>query len=158
MIKGTRILLCASLLAALLLLAGCAREAEQPAERAAAPTAAPAAPAVDPATAATLTGKVLYKDGQPQRVRLRMDADAACSRLHTGAVYTQDVVLNDNGTLRYAFVYVKEGPGNQAFPAPKQPVVLGAAAQQLYQTFSLQGHGGLDFSAIINLLRRDASA
>lgn len=37
-----------------------------------------------------------------------------------------------------------------------QPVPLGATAQQLYQTFSLQGHGGLDFSAIINLFRREA--
>lgn len=38
----------------------------------------------------------------------------------------------------------------------RQPVPLGATAQQLYQTFSLQGHGGLDFSAIINLFRREA--
>ena len=36
----------------------------------------------------------------------------------------------------------------------RQPVPLGAAAQQLYQSFSQQGHGGLDFSAIINLFRR----
>jgi len=33
----------------------------------------------------------------------------------------------------------------------KQPVVLGALAQQLYQMFSAQGAGGQDFSAIINL-------
>ena len=33
----------------------------------------------------------------------------------------------------------------------KQPVVMGAAAQQLYQMFSSQGQGALDFSAIINL-------
>jgi 3-hydroxyisobutyrate dehydrogenase len=33
----------------------------------------------------------------------------------------------------------------------KQPVVMGAAAQQLYQMFSAQGMGALDFSAIINL-------
>ena len=124
MTNGKKLLLCAALLTALFLLAGCSREAEQPAERAAAPAAQPAAPAVDPATAATITGKVLYKDGQPQRTRLRMDADAACSRLHSSAVYAQDVVLNDNGTLRYAFVYVKEGPGNRAFPAPKEPVML----------------------------------
>ena len=103
MTNGKKLLLCAALLTALFLLAGCSREAEQPAERAAAPAAQPAAPAVDPATAATITGKVLYKDGQPQRTRLRMDADAACSRLHSSAVYAQDVVLNDNGTLRYAF-------------------------------------------------------
>jgi len=37
-----------------------------------------------------------------------------------------------------------------------QPVVLGAVAQQLYQTFSLQGNGGLDFSAIIKLFRGEA--
>jgi 3-hydroxyisobutyrate dehydrogenase len=36
----------------------------------------------------------------------------------------------------------------------KQPVVLGALAQQLYQMFSAQGAGGQDFSAIINLYRR----
>ncbi len=35
----------------------------------------------------------------------------------------------------------------------KQPVLLGAAAQQLYQMFSAQGAGGLDFSAIINLYK-----
>lgn len=35
----------------------------------------------------------------------------------------------------------------------KQSVVLGAAAQQLYQMFSAQGSGGKDFSAIINLYK-----
>lgn len=124
MTKRTKVLFFATLLSALVLLAGCSREAEQPAQQAAAPAATPAAPAVDLATAATITGKVLYKDGQPQRVRLRMDADAACSRMHTDSVYAQDVVLNDNGTLRYAFVYVKDGPGNRAFPAPREAVEL----------------------------------
>jgi 3-hydroxyisobutyrate dehydrogenase len=32
-------------------------------------------------------------------------------------------------------------------------VVLGAAAQQLYQMFSAQGSGAKDFSAIINLYK-----
>jgi len=102
-----------------LLLAACAREAEKPA-----PAEQAAAPPVDPATAATLTGKVLYKNGQPQRARLRMDADAACSKLHTEAVYSQEAVVNDNGTLRYVLIYVKEGPGNRPFPTPKESVVL----------------------------------
>ena len=35
----------------------------------------------------------------------------------------------------------------------KQPVVLGAAAQQLYQLFSSQGQGALDFSAVIKLFQ-----
>jgi 3-hydroxyisobutyrate dehydrogenase len=36
----------------------------------------------------------------------------------------------------------------------KQSVVLGGAAQQLYQMFSAQGFGGKDFSAIINMYRK----
>ncbi|MCX4195091.1 hypothetical protein OMR07_05505 [Methylobacterium organophilum] len=52
-----------------------------------------------------------------------------------------------------------QAPGG---PPPKvtvaKPVVrqiVGALAQQLYQSFSAQGHGGLDFSAIINQYRKD---
>lgn len=37
----------------------------------------------------------------------------------------------------------------------KHPVVLGAAAQQLYQMHSANGNGGLDFSSIIKLYRKD---
>jgi 3-hydroxyisobutyrate dehydrogenase len=36
----------------------------------------------------------------------------------------------------------------------KQPVVMGAAALQLYQMFSAQGFGGKDFSGIINMFRK----
>jgi 3-hydroxyisobutyrate dehydrogenase len=36
----------------------------------------------------------------------------------------------------------------------KQPVPLGANAQQLYQLMSSRGEGGKDFSAIINLFSR----
>ena len=38
----------------------------------------------------------------------------------------------------------------------RQPVILGALAQQLYQNFSCEGHGGLDFSAIIKCYQRNA--
>ncbi|CAM3717774.1 putative 3-hydroxyisobutyrate dehydrogenase, mitochondrial [Pseudomonas reidholzensis] len=38
-----------------------------------------------------------------------------------------------------------------------QPVLLGGLAQQLYQSFSTQGNGAMDFSAIINTYRRKAS-
>ncbi|MBL8510085.1 MAG: NAD-binding protein, partial [Betaproteobacteria bacterium] len=43
----------------------------------------------------------------------------------------------------------------EAAKMAKQPVVLGAAAQQLYQMHSAQGHGGLDFSSIIKLYKPD---
>ncbi|UCO96065.1 3-hydroxyisobutyrate dehydrogenase [Metapseudomonas lalkuanensis] len=69
--------------------------------------------------------------------------NAPASRGYSGGFGT-DLMLKDLGLA------------TEAARHAKQPVVLGAAAQQLYQTFSLQGYGGLDFSAIINLFRREA--
>lgn len=43
------------------------------------------------------------------------------------------------------------GLATEAAKHAQQPVLLGALAQQLYQSFSSQGHGSLDFSAIIKL-------
>lgn len=43
----------------------------------------------------------------------------------------------------------------EAAKSAKQPVVLGAAAQQLYQMHSTMGNGGLDFSSIIKLYKQD---
>jgi 3-hydroxyisobutyrate dehydrogenase len=47
------------------------------------------------------------------------------------------------------------GLATEAAKQVRQPVILGALAQQLYQSFSAQGHGSLDFSAIINQYRKD---
>jgi 3-hydroxyisobutyrate dehydrogenase len=63
------------------------------------------------------------------------------ARGYTGG-FSADLMLKDLGLALDA--------ARQA----KQSVVLGAAAQQLYQTMSVQGAGGKDFSAIINLYRR----
>ncbi|MDX2350915.1 3-hydroxyisobutyrate dehydrogenase [Stutzerimonas xanthomarina] len=47
------------------------------------------------------------------------------------------------------------GLASEAAKQVRQPVILGGLAQQLYQVFSMQGHGGLDFSAIIKLYRQE---
>jgi 3-hydroxyisobutyrate dehydrogenase len=47
------------------------------------------------------------------------------------------------------------GLASEAAKQVRQPVILGGLAQQLYQAFSMQGHGGLDFSAIIKLYRQE---
>ncbi len=49
------------------------------------------------------------------------------------------------------------GLATEAAKLARQPVILGAVAQQLYQSFSAQGNGTLDFSAIINLYKKPAS-
>ena len=63
---------------------------------------------------------------------------APASRGYTGG-FGVDLMLKDLGLATEAAKFAK------------QPVVLGAVAQQLYQMFSLQGSGKLDFSAIIQL-------
>lgn len=106
-----------------LFLVGCGREEAPPTEQPPQPTAGPAAP-VDLATAATITGKVVYQDGKPRRNRIRMGADPACTKLHASPVYSQEVVVNDNGTLRHVFVYVSQGLEGRTFTPPSEPVVL----------------------------------
>ncbi|MDF3936365.1 3-hydroxyisobutyrate dehydrogenase [Pseudomonas citronellolis] len=47
------------------------------------------------------------------------------------------------------------GLASEAARQARQPVLLGALAQQLFQTFSNQGNGQLDFSAIVKLYQQD---
>jgi 3-hydroxyisobutyrate dehydrogenase len=44
----------------------------------------------------------------------------------------------------------------EAAKSAKQPVLLAAAAQQLYQMHSANGNGALDFSSIIKLYKKVA--
>lgn len=64
---------------------------------------------------------------------------APASREYTGGFGT-DLMLKDLGLA------------TEAAKSVKAAVTLGATAQQLYQTFSNLGHGGLDFSAIIKMM------
>ncbi|MBI4465328.1 MAG: carboxypeptidase regulatory-like domain-containing protein [Acidobacteria bacterium] len=115
------------LLTVMISLAGCgggqqAPPAEQASEQAA-PSAAPSEP-IDPATVGEVTGKVAFQGQAPARVRIRMDAVPACTEASKEPVFSEEVVVNDNGTLQNVFVYVKDGLGNRTFPVPSEPVVL----------------------------------
>ncbi|RZA12344.1 MAG: 3-hydroxyisobutyrate dehydrogenase, partial [Proteobacteria bacterium] len=48
------------------------------------------------------------------------------------------------------------GLATEAAKQARQPVILGAVAQQLYQAMSLRGEGQLDFSAIVKAYQRPA--
>ena len=65
-------------------------------------------------------------------------ANVPAARGYTGG-FGSDLMLKDLGLA------------TEAARQLHQPVILGALAQQLYQTFSSQGNGALDFSAIIKL-------
>jgi 3-hydroxyisobutyrate dehydrogenase len=71
--------------------------------------------------------------------------NAPASRGYTGGFGT-DLMLKDLGLA------------TDAAKQARQSVVMGATAQQLYQLLSSQGAGGLDFSSIINLLKKPSQA
>lgn len=87
-------------------------------------TAAPAAPPVDAATAATIEGSVKFTGTKPVMKPVTMDATPACARQHDKPVLSEEVVVNDNGTLRNVFVYVKSGLPNQKWAMPKNMVTI----------------------------------
>ena len=91
--------------------------AKTTATTAAAPAAAPAA------GGATVTGKVTFAGTAPAKEQIKLDADAYCKGAHAEPVYTQEVVVNGNGTLQWVLVYVKEGVTG-SYPAPAEPVTL----------------------------------
>jgi plastocyanin len=96
-----------------------------PIQVAQATTTASGSTAAQPATggSASIRGTIRFEGSAPQPVKIKMDADPVCQQQHTSPVYSEEVVVNPNGTLKHVFVYVKEGVKG-TFPAPATPVTL----------------------------------
>ena len=112
--------LCAAVLTAAAVAAGCGRGNEGPP---AAATARPDAKRVDPATAGTVTGRVSFEGTVPQFPPIKLDSDPACAAQHPNGLPVDTIVVN-NGGLENVFVYVKDGLGNYYFDTPTEPVTL----------------------------------
>ncbi|MDL1891642.1 hypothetical protein FBQ87_01955 [Sphingobacteriales bacterium CHB3] len=76
------------------------------------------------AVAGDVTGKVIFDGAAPKSVALRMDADKVCKVAHKTPQRSEEVVVNDNNTLRNVLVYVKDGLGNRKFPPQAAKVTL----------------------------------
>jgi len=110
--------------AAALLLTSCGGSKEEAKkEETAAPAAAPAA-AVDDANAATVTGKVSFSGEKPTLRNIDMSANPVCARVHTTPQKSEEAIVNDNGTLRNTFVWIKSGLPDKQWPTPSAPVEL----------------------------------
>lgn len=126
--RATYVLLC---LTFALTFAACGGKKEDEEEETAAKPAASTATASAPAPAAaapaaggaTIAGKVSFTGTAPAKEQIKMDADAYCKGAHSEPVYTQEVVVNTNGTLQWVLVYVKEGVTG-SYPPPATPVTL----------------------------------
>ena len=81
----------------------------------------------DPALGTATISGVIKFEGKPPRTR-KIDmagADEKCAEMHGGKRQRPDtVVLNDNGTLRNVFVWVKTGVDGWKFPMPDGDVLL----------------------------------
>jgi plastocyanin len=100
-------------------------EAPKAADAGAPPAAAGGAAAPDEANGGTITGKVSLDGAKPTMKAIDMSANPVCMRAHaTGTQKSEEVVVNDNGTLKYAFVWIKSGLPDKAWAVPTTPVTL----------------------------------
>ena len=79
---------------------------------------------VDEATAGSISGSIAFDGVAPEQMAIDMSEEEVCAEKHTMAPTAETVVVNDNGTLRHVFVYVKSGLEGMSFPVPSEPVVL----------------------------------
>ncbi len=119
-----RVLGLASVIALAFVVAGCSKQASQPAEQ---PTAAPAAPAatVNPATAGEITGTVKFVGTPPRMPIIRMGADPGCVKdSHGKLVHSEQVVVGKDGALANVVVFIKSGLGNYSYTTPTTAATL----------------------------------
>ncbi len=84
----------------------------------------PAAAPVDPATAGTITGKVVLEGAPGRNDAIRMNADPVCVRENKGTQTQESFIVGEGGTLGNVFIHVKDGLGSRTFPAATTPITL----------------------------------
>ncbi len=74
---------------------------------------------VDPATAGTISGKVLFQGEAPVMPVIDMSSNPNCERQHPTPFRAETVVVNPNKTLRNVYIHIKDGltPARWAPPA-----------------------------------------
>lgn len=80
----------------------------------------------EPPKETALKGKAVFKGAKaPKRRKIDTGADPVCSKIHEAdPLLSETVVVNDDGSLRNVFVYVKDGFGDRKFDPPKEAAVL----------------------------------
>jgi plastocyanin len=71
----------------------------------------------------TIAGKVVFEGTPPPPKAIQFGAEKQCALAHQhGAPTVEDIVVNDNGTLKWVLVRLTEVAGE--FPVPTEPVVI----------------------------------
>lgn len=70
--------------------------------------------------AGRITGSIRYTGPAPERAVIQMAADPFCVSAHAGqTVLTEQLVVNDNDTVRWAFVRIRDAGGSLPSGAPE---------------------------------------
>jgi plastocyanin len=107
--------------------------------------AAPTSP-LDPATLGTVSGTVRYAGKPPERVKIDMSQDPACS-VTASDNYTEQYVVKD-GKLANVYVYVKSGPAaatSGPMPIPAPVVLDQVGCKYLPHVIAVQQGGSVEF-------------
>jgi plastocyanin len=79
---------------------------------------------VDPATAGSISGRILFQGQAPVMPVIDMSSNPQCERQHHSPVKAELVVVNANGTLKNVFVWIKSGLPSGRWPQPQQAARL----------------------------------
>jgi plastocyanin len=112
------------LLAPILLLAGCSKQATPPPAPSTAAQPAPNFFKVDPATAGSVKGSVHFTGKKPVPKLIDMSEDPACVAAHQGKAHDESLLVNSKGGLGNAFIYVEKGLEGKTFEVPRTPVTI----------------------------------
>ncbi len=70
-------------------------------------------------------GTIKFAGKAPKRKKIDMGADEQCTKCYPDKpAIDESVVVNENGTLKNVFVWVRKGLEGWTFAAPKEPAVL----------------------------------
>jgi len=79
---------------------------------------------VDPATAGTITGRVVFTGAKPAMPAIDMSSNPQCERQHPAPQRAETVIVNANGTLRNVYVWIKDGLAPAHWTPPATPATL----------------------------------
>ena len=119
-------LVCSASLLTMLFAAACGGGGDSTAPSGPSPSAAPAATVASGPTTGTsgVKGSIVFKGEAPEPKAITMSADPVCQKIHSEPVYSELVTVNDNGTLKDVFIYVKAGLEGKSYPVPSGEVVF----------------------------------
>jgi plastocyanin len=79
---------------------------------------------VDATTAGSIFGRIFFSGKKPSAKKINMDEDPVCSRLQAQTVSDESVLVNQEGALANAFVYIHQGLEGKNFAPPAETVTI----------------------------------